>query len=345
MRALAVFVSILVASSCLMACGGSDATDNSTTASPTTTATATAAAATTTAPAGPPEPVNVETAGATKVGDLGAPDWLVVAGGSAWAAGVGDGVGQLDGATGKLLGSVAVPGSVCLAMDVGFDSVWVGSCAADPAIVRIDPATAKVAATIPLDIEDLAEESSLAAGEGAVWAVTSDSKLVKIDPDKNAVAATYPLPAGAAAVRADFGALWVTNPDAGTLARLNPADASVEAEIPVGSGPRFLAVGEGGVWVLNQGDGTVTHVDPATNKVVATIVVDSQPIGGGDIAAGGGAVWARVSGALLVKIDPATDTAVAAYGPRVGSGSVAADDDAMWVSAHDVNSVWRLPLS
>ncbi len=268
----------------------------------------------------------------------------MLAGGSAWAAGVGDGVGQLDGTTGALIGSVAVPGGICLAMDVGFDSVWAGSCGSNPAVVRIDPATAKVTATIPLDAPDLHEESSLAAGEGAVWAITTDSKLVKIDPEKNAVAETYAAPEGAAAVRADFGALWVTNPGAGTLARMSPADGSVETEIPVGLAPRFLAVGEGGVWVLNSGDGTVAHVDPETNAVVATIPVDTRPISGGDIAVGGGFVWARVSTSLVVKIDPATDTAVAAYGPQSGSGSVAADDAAVWISAHDVNAVWRLPL-
>ncbi len=342
MRVAPVLLPILVAACSFTACGGSD--DASGTPAATTAVATTAAAATTTAPDGPPEPVNVETAGATKIPDLGEPDWLVLAGGAAWAAGVGDGVGQLDGTTGELVGSVAIPGSVCLAMDVGFDSVWAGSCSTEPAVVRIDPTTGKAIATIPLDIEDLQEESSLAAGEGAVWAITSDSKLVKIDPETNTVAEIYTAPAGAAAVRADFGALWVTNPGTGTLARLSPADGSVEAEIPVGPGPRFLAVGEGGVWVLNQGDGTVSHVDPATNAVVATIVVDGQPIAGGDIAVGGGFVWARTSGTLVVKIDPATDTAVAAYGPRVGSGSVAADDDAMWVSAHDVNAVWRLPL-
>ena len=36
------------------------------------------------------------------------------------------------------------------------------------------------------------------------------------------------------------------------------------------------------------------------------------------------------------------DTVVARYGPPSGSGSVAADEDAVWVSAHDVTTVWRL---
>ena len=287
----------------------------------------------------------IESAGAVAIGDLGQPDWLVVAGGSAWAAGVGTGVGRLDGKTGKLLGSVAVPGGVCLAMDVGFDAVWVGSCG-QPTMTRINPKTGKVVASIPLKVTDLREESSVAAGEGAVWVLSSQSegKLLKIDPKTNKVAATIAAPPGAAAIRAAFGGLWVTVSSDGTLVRLDPKDGSVVATIPVGKVPRFLAVGSDGVWVMNQLDATVSHVDPKTNQVVATIRVGTGRIDGGDIAVGGGSVWARVSDSLIARIDPTTDTVTERYGPPNGSGSVAADDDAVWVSAHDVSTVWRLPL-
>jgi len=45
-----------------------------------------------------------------------------------------------------------------------------------------------------------------------------------------------------------------------------------------------------------------------------------------------------------VKIDPATNAVVARYSPTAGSGSVAADGDNVWVSAHDHDVVYRLPL-
>jgi YVTN family beta-propeller protein len=136
----------------------------------------------------------------------------------------------------------------------------------------------------------------------------------------------------------------MTNFDAaGSLLRVDPASRQVVARIAVGSGPRFLAVGEGGVWVLNQFDGTVSRVDPRTNTVTATITVSDAAVEGGDIAAGGGSVWARVSDSLVARIDPRTNKVVARYGPSAGSGSVAADDKAVWVSAHDINAIWRLP--
>jgi YVTN family beta-propeller protein len=345
MRAPIAALALLAFASAVAACGGSDS-GSSTAPTAGTTAAATTAAPATTAPALPPPPAatDIEAAGAARIERLGEPDWLALAGGSVWAAGVGDGIGWLDPKTGALVDSLPVAGAVCLAMDVGFGSLWAGSCGADPAILRIDPVRRKIVATIPIGASDLSPESSIAAGEGAVWVQTADADLVKIDPQTSKVLTKVKAPAGVVALRAGLGALWATNVTDGTLLRMNPADATVQATIPVGDQPRFLAVGENAVWVLNQGDGTVTRVDPATNAVAATVDVDTGSVDGGDIAVGGGAVWARVSDSLVVEIDPATNTAQTAYGPPHGSGSVAADDDAMWVSAHDVSSVWRLPL-
>jgi virginiamycin B lyase len=131
---------------------------------------------------------------------------------------------------------------------------------------------------------------------------------------------------------------------ADTVVRIDPADGTVVREITVGAGPRFLAIGEGSVWAMNERDGTVSRIDPATDAVTATILVTPVPVQGGDIAVGGGFVWARISDQLVAQIDPTTDEVVARYGPPAGSGSVAADDAAVWISAHDVNAVWRLPL-
>ena len=70
-----------------------------------------------------------------------------------------------------------------------------------------------------------------------------------------------------------------------------------------------------------------------------------MPGGGGDLAVGGGWVWARGGGnPLLVRIDPQSFEVVETYGPPSGSGAVTVSDDAVWVSAHDIDRVWRLPL-
>ena len=129
------------------------------------------------------------------------------------------------------------------------------------------------------------------------------------------------------------------------MLRIDPDTGRIVAKTKTGAGARFFAVGEGGVWVQNNVDGTVTRVDPKTDKVVATIPVDGGFIRGGDLATGGGYVWARVSSTLVAQVDPATNTAVISYGPGAGSGSVAADDELVWITAHDVDAIYRVPVA
>ena len=145
-------------------------------------------------------------------------------------------------------------------------------------------------------------------------------------------------------MRAGEGAVWVTNPTKSLVQKIDPETNRVVATTPVGPTPRFLAVGEGGVWTLNQADGSVTRLDPATGEVAATIPADVAG-GGGDITTGGGAVWARGSGYLLTRIDPKTNEVVGRYGPSSGSGAVIVAPGAVWISAHDVGMVWRIPIA
>jgi streptogramin lyase len=211
--------------------------------------------------------------------------------------------------------------------------------------VRIDPATGDVQATIPLPVTDLHEESSVAAGEGGVFLVAeSEDQIVKVDPSTNAVAAVFDVPAGATAARAGLGSLWVTYRSLDQVRRFDPATGDVLATIEVGDGPRFLAIGGDGVWVMNQAGGSLSKIDPTTDTVVAAVQVNDGPIEFGDIATGGGSVWTRISDHLLARVDETSIQLTQLYDPASGSGSVAADDEAVWLSAHDVNSMWRLPL-
>ena len=289
------------------------------------------------------EPVAIEDAGAVRFDVAGEPDWLTLAGGSVFAYTTG--VGRFDATTGELLGTTDVGGqSICLAMDAGFGSVWVGLCGT-PSLVRIDPATGDVQATIPLPVTDLHEESSVAAGEGGVFLVAkSENQIVKVDPSTNDVAAVFDVPPGATAARAGFGSLWVSSHANDVVSRLDPATGELLATIDVGDGPRFLAIGADGVWVMNQAGGSLSKIDPTTDTVVATVQVNDGPIEFGDIAAGGGSVWTRISDHLLARVDESSNQVTQFYDPASGSGSVAADDEAVWLSAHDVNSMWRLPL-
>ncbi len=70
----------------------------------------------------------------------------------------------------------------------------------------------------------------------------------------------------------------------------------------------------------------------------------SGGISGGDIAASADVVWVRVvDDALAVRIDPRTNAVVDRLGPPAGSGGVAIADTSVWFTAHDKQSMWRLP--
>ncbi len=171
-------------------------------------------------------------------------------------------------------------------------------------LVKIDPATNAVAASITVKPNSFA----VASGFGAVWITNTGA---------------------------------MESNDVGSVQRIDPRTLKIVATISVGRQPRFLAAGEKGVWVFNQGDGSVSRIDPQTNLVVATIECQ-VPGTGGDISAGEGYVWVRAKKELLLVIDPQSNKVIGKFGPPAGSGAVRAGEGFVWVSAHDVNKIWKL---
>lgn len=270
-------------------------------------------------------------------------DWVVVAGGDAWVSNQPPMMHRLDGKTGDPQGTTRLPDAVCSSMDVGFGSVWAGAC--DSAVlVRIDEKDGVVSARIAVGERVLQGEGSVGAGEGAVWVLTLSPKptLYKVDPETDEVADTFAAPEESAGVRAGLGKVWVTDTVNDELVAIDPRSGKETGRVKVGLAARFLTVGEDAVWVLNQGDATVTKVDPEPLKVVRKIAVGEGQIEGGDLSAGGGFIWARVSDSLIAQIDPESGEVVARYGTPGGSGSVAADEDAVWITVHDADAVWRV---
>ena len=327
---------------------GAVATPTIAAATPTTTA----LAPTTTPPDQPtprptitlPDMIDLGTTTAIAIKATPNPDFIVLAGGYAFASGVGKGIGRFDGTTGALIDSLLIDGGTCEALDAGFGSAWTATCSG-PGLVRIDPATGATT-SIDLDGHIPDSEASIGAGEGGVWIVVGngDRELIRVDPATNTVSNRYPIKGSVEAVRAGLGAVWVSDSPLSVIHRVDPASGAIVATINVGTTPQFLAVGEGAVWTMNQDSGSVSRIDPATNTVVATIELGEQ-VRGGDIAVGGGYLWLRGSRTLLFQIDPATNEIVARYGPPAGSGSVAADDTAVWITAHDITTIWRLEYS
>jgi streptogramin lyase len=223
---------------------------------------------------------------------------------------------------------------------IGEDAVWVPDTGNDT-IYKIDPQKNQVILKIPAQLSD--SEGSIGVGADSVWAVTGfDSKqLTRFDAQTGSELAKLELPAGSAAVIFDFDAVWVTGSIDNELYRIDPATNLIADTIPLHSSPRFLTSGNGSVWVLNQGDGTIQRLDGKTGELVGTIEAKAAG-GGGDIAFGGGFVWATTRGVPVIKIDPVANTLQGKFNRpktvamgdaiRYGAGS-------LWVSG---NKIFRI---
>ncbi len=281
-------------------------------------------------------------AGAKKINVNG--DWLVAGEGAVWLSGE-EVIYRLDPASGKPVATIPVAQGPCKSTTTAMGWVWTATCS-EEGLARIDPRTNRVDKHLPLDVSS-DTESSIDAGAGAVWLVADGPdcfacRVAWVQPERMRVLGQVPVTEGAAAVRFGEGSVWVTNPMEDLVEQIDPKSHRVVGRIDVGSGPRFLAVGEGAVWTLNQGDGSVTRIDPQTRGT--TSIPTSFAGEGGDITSGGGAVWLRGSDKLLGRVDPKSNRVVEEYGPPAGSGGVIVGFGAVWISAHDISALWRLPL-
>jgi streptogramin lyase len=132
-------------------------------------------------------------------------------------------------------------------------------------------------------------------------------------------------PAGAVAA---FGAVWVTNDGAGTLARIDPRTNRVTLRIRLRPGLFSLARGFGALWAVNYKEGTLTRVDPRTRRR-RTVRVGAAPF---DVLAAYGRIWVTAwEAGRLVEVDPRSLRVVRRLkvGPR--PTGLRAADDGVWV--------------
>jgi len=202
----------------------------------------------------------------------------------------------------RVVGEVQLPANTTGGdVAVGAGSVWAEAWAHKPggenSLVRIDPATDRITATIPI------QPGHVAANGDAVW-VTGRGVLERIDPATNAIVTEVVMPGGVSAIAATSSDVWAVVIEAssgGTLVRVDQATNEIVAEIPLG--PQVtgyqdqVLVGAGSVWVLGarwnetrneEYGGDLIRVDPSTNKIAARIPVD-----GFQMAVGEEAVWVK----------------------------------------------------
>jgi YVTN family beta-propeller protein len=196
------------------------------------------------------------------------------------------------------------------------------------AVGAINPSGGAIRAVVSLGTSP----SSLAAGDGAVWAANANAGTVsRIDPRMRAVVETIQVGSSPSGISVGPGGVWVTNNGSGTLSRIDPAVDRVVQTIAVGNAPTGVAVGYGSVWVANSSDGILTRIDAVTGDLVKTI-----PLGGAGatgVAVGARAVWVSdEAGDRVLRVDPQTDQVTAAINVGAGPTAIAVGFGSVWVA-------------
>jgi PQQ-like domain len=215
-----------------------------------------------------------------------------------------------------------------------FDSAWMVDTR-DQAVLRVDPATRRVIARIPLP-----GQLAIAAGADALW-VSEDAgrgaTLVRIDPRTNRPAARISLrtPAGrsfpAATLVAIGDSVWVVSVKHALRVDARTGRVTRLATLaPPGVGVRDVTAIDGDLWALRS-DGRLARFDGATGArkaIFRSSFLDMPRVGG----AHGPLLLA--DGNRLARIDPATGRPIwTAEVAHVGPAAMA--KGLLWIAALD----------
>jgi streptogramin lyase len=228
----------------------------------------------------------------------------------------------------RLQAEIAVEGSPDWPL-VAFDSVWVVAPdkplvdeTATPNLIRIDPATNEVVATIVLP-DRLCQ--GFTASSDAIWACSADA-LVRIDPATNEITDTVPYEGTGARSSyrpaAGGGYLWFLSSGgfvANTLVALDEGAKSNRTFEQAGTIAGMVYAFDA-LWLTIPGEGSVVRFDPVTEESEVVTTDLPNPTG---IVAGPDSLWVSLHGAnddtagsgdtQLVRIDPETGDVTAEF--------------------------------
>jgi YVTN family beta-propeller protein len=265
---------------------------------------------------------------------------------------------RIDPQTNAVVATVKIPGVAACGIAATETAVWVGRCKfGDTGLVRIDPATNAIAATIAGP-----QACGVAVDDDAVWVSdVRNNSIWRIDPASNAVVAKIALaentlPCGP--VVAAYGSVWVTGVGNGTVSRIDPATNTVMATIHVGAsngpnlealrGPESMTAGGGFVWIGNDVDEKLYRINPLDNHVTRFDVgaTDQGFWRGFSVSFGMGSLWARTGICEAAQVDPATGTVI----KRVSlcnpiydqTGNIMAAFDSLWVAYPESGRIQRI---
>lgn len=213
-------------------------------------------------------------------------------------------IARIDPKTDKPAAPIAAVPGACGALINAFGHLWTGACGSN-SILKIDPKTFKIAATVPAAV--LPSYPSIAASADSIW-VLSDTRstLTRIDPEAGKIVSELRLPAGCSTLIHAESALWIACPSEEKVLRMDPKTTLISERIKVPAASSSMLFAEGSLWILAEKEGKILRIDPKTNKTTATIDL-ALPGLPGQLKFGEGYLWHTAPGAPLSRIDVASE--------------------------------------
>jgi YVTN family beta-propeller protein len=172
-------------------------------------------------------------------------------------------------------------------------------------LVRIDTATRKIVAAIPMG----SSPAGVVAAEGSVWVASSSRNSVsRVNPVTNKIDATIPVGKSPVAIASGDGFIWVANSLSNSVSKIDPGTNRVVATIGVEARPATIAAGDdvlavgtaneqsdfpprSPVLVIDQGSGTTISTVNVPG-ICAPFVSEAERI-----------IWTGSGAGTLLKLD------------------------------------------
>jgi hypothetical protein len=251
----------------------------------------------------------------------GSPFEIAAGEGSVWVTGNsergGDVLHRIDPRTNRVVATAAFPRDSTGAMAAGEGAVWL---VRSGSLARIDPDTAEIAHTIPLESGPRRHNfDRLTVGHGAVWVLALEGldhpgDVLRIDPEAQRIAAT--IPAGALAMGIGPGGLWISGCVDCDEHRdtFFAQEIDIDANAPAGprlaiervaSGPLFA--GEDAAWFGGydrHAHAIAFRLDPDTYIIDEFLRIGRFIFSGMAFDAQNKAIWiARAAPASVIRVD------------------------------------------
>jgi len=288
------------------------------------------------------DPRTVSVIGETQVG--GTPTAVAVGERSVWVTIPEHTLVRIDPKTRKVRAKIDL-GTEPLDVAVGNGAVWVLNYQTDT-VVRVDPRTDAVVATIPVRGFVVYSAGHLVVGGGSVWVVGGRS-VSRIEPATNT--ATQVRPPSVWTIDYGDNSLWVQSGHlGGVFERVVPSTNATLSRFTVAKVGRGtccdggFAYGAGAVWTALENDRTLFKLNPDDGHLLGSVNLGHKLLG---IAFGEGAIWVLGRDNTVMRVDPVSEVVtktrrldVPVIVSRGGFGTqlhrfVAAGEGAVWVAA------------